>query len=260
MSNIHVAAEGDLLTIRVDMPGVAKDLSRQIAEWQDAAERNRLQWEQSEWYLGEAKASITRLEEELEALRQVCAQLDTNHRKTTEQLHEITRERDEAQEALSEHTARLEAELSQALADAVEARRVIAERQHELAVERSRCITLETELLELRAHGERRRAARRFRPDLTMEVQGPDGAVLFQGSPRNVSARGVGFASDRLIDEDSGGLWITLRQPGTRPIEALGRVAWQAPDAMSGIVGGCELLDMSPGCREIFERVLATTP
>ena len=260
MNNIHVAAEGELLTIRVDLPGVAKDLSRQIAEWQETAERNRQQWEQSEWYLGEARASIARLEEELEAIRQVCAQLDTNHRKTTARLEETARERDEAREALSEHTGRLEAQLSRTVADAVEARRVIAERQNELAVERSRCIALETELVALRAHGERRRTSRRFRPDLTMEVQGPDGAVLFQGSPRNVSSRGVGFASDRPIDDDSGGLWITLRQPGTRPIEALGRVAWQAPDTMSGSVGGCELLDMSPGCREIFDRVLAAEP
>ncbi len=76
----------------------------------------------------------------------------------------------------------------------------------------------------------------------------------------NMSARGFGFASEHPFNDGPESLWVTFRQPGlARPIEALGRVAWQGPEATVGNVWGCELLDMSPGCREIFERVLANT-
>jgi len=44
-----VSTDGDLLTIRVDLPAVAKALSNQAEEWQQTAERTRTQWEQSEW-------------------------------------------------------------------------------------------------------------------------------------------------------------------------------------------------------------------
>src|SRR2546428_739325 len=156
MTNVHVAADGDLLTIRVDLPTLAKDLSHQVEEWKQTAERTQTQWEQSEWYLGEAKASVARLEEELHALREADDQLEAGHREVTAQLHEAERERDVAQEGLLQGTEFLGAQLA-------------------------------------------------------------------------------------------------------RPIEALGRVAWQGPEATVGNVWGCELLDMSPGCREIFERVLAST-
>ncbi len=86
------------------------------------------------------------------------------------------------------------------------------------------------------------------------------GEVLFQGLPRNIPSRGVGFASEHPFNDGSGSLWVTFHQPGVaRPIEALRRVAWQGPEAPVGNVWGCELLDMSPGCREIFERALANT-
>ena len=61
MTNVNVAAEGDLLTIKVDLTAVAKDLSHQVEECKQTAERTRTQWEQSECYLWEAKASIARI-------------------------------------------------------------------------------------------------------------------------------------------------------------------------------------------------------
>ena len=51
MTNVQVATDGDLLTIRVDLIAVAKTLSHQIEEWKQTTERTRTQWEQSEWYL-----------------------------------------------------------------------------------------------------------------------------------------------------------------------------------------------------------------
>jgi len=152
----------------------------------------------------------------------------------------------------------LEAQLAQAHGDAEETLQVAEDCQHQLSVERDQRMPLATELGALRIHGERRRALRTFRPDVTVEVQSADGAVLFQGLPRNLSARGVGFTSEHPFNDGSGSLWVTFLQPGVvRPIEALGRVAWRGPEATVGNVWGCELLDMSPGCREIFERVLA---
>lgn len=219
MTNVRVATEGDLLTIGVDLSAVAKELSHRAEEWQQTAERTRAQYEQSEWYLGEAKASIARLEEDLQALREAYDRLEAGHREET--------------------------------------RRVAEDCQQQLSFERAQRAALEAELAALRIHGERRRELRAFRPDMTVEVQSPAGAVLFEGRPRNISARGVGFASEEPFNDGSGSLWVTFRQPGVaRPIEALGRLAWRGPEAT---VWGCELLDMSPGCREIFERVLADT-
>jgi len=261
MTNVHVATDGDLLTVRVDLPALARDLSHQVEEWKQTAERTQTQWEQSEWYLGEAKASVARLEEELQALREADDRLEAGHREVTARLHEAERERDVAQEGLLQGTEYLGAQLALAQGDVEEARRVADDRQHELSVERAQRAAVEAELAALRTHGERRRALRTLRPDVTVEVQSPDGTILFQGLPRNMSARGVGFASEHPFNEGRPeSLWVTFRQPGlARPIEALGRVAWQGPEATVGNVWGCELLDMSPGCREIFERVLANT-
>jgi len=260
MTNVNVAAEGDLLTIKVDLTAVAKDLSHQVEEWQQTAERTRTQCEQSEWYLGEAKASSARLKEELQALREAYGQLEAGHREVTAWLHEAERERDEAHERLRQRTEHLEAQLAQAQGDAAETWRVAEDCQHQLSVERVQRTALEAELAALRTHGERRRALRTCRPDVTVEVQSPAGEVLFQGLPRNISSRGVGFASEQPFNDGSPTLWVTFHQPGVaRPIEALGRVAWQGPEAPVGNVWGCELLDMSPGCREIFERALANT-
>jgi hypothetical protein len=258
MTNLHVATDGDLLTIRVDLTALAKDLSHQVEEWKQTAERTQTQWDQSEWYLGEAKASVARLEEELQALRAAYGQLEAGHREVTARLQEAERECDVAQEALLQGTEFLGAQLAQAQGDVEEARRVAEDRQRELGGERAQRTALEAELAALRTHGERRRALRTLRQGVTVEVQSADGTVLFQGPPRNISARGVGFASEHPFNDGPESLWVTFRQPGVaRPIEALGRVAWQRPEVTVGNVWGCELLDMSPGCREIFERVLA---
>jgi len=260
MTNVHVATNGDLLTIRVDLTALAKDLSHQVEEWKQTAERTQAQWEQSEWYLGEAKASVARLEEELQAFREAYGQLEAGHREVTAQLHEAERERDVAHEGLLKGTEYMGSQLAQAQGDVEEARRVAEDRQLELSVERAQRTALEAELAAVRTYGERRRALRTLHPDVTVEVQSSDGTVLFQGLPRNISARGVGFASGQPFNDGPESVWVTFSQPGlARPIEALGRVAWQGPEATVGNVWGCELLDMSPGCREIFERVLANT-
>ena len=215
MTNVHVATDGDLLTVRVDLPALAKDLSHQVEEWKQTAERTQTQWEQSEWYLGEAKASVARLEEELQVLRKADDQLEAGHREVTARLHEAERERDVAHEGLLQGTEYLGAQLAQAQGDMEEARRVAEDRRHELSVERAQRTALEAELGALRTHGERRRALRTLRPDVTVEVQSPDGTVLFQGLPRRleIEAATVEQAIDRL-DEQWPGLRDRLCEPG----------------------------------------------
>src|SRR5713226_5364415 len=63
MTNVRALTEGDALTITVDMADEVKEL-------QERAERVRVQWEENEWYLGEARATVGRLDEQLDALRE----------------------------------------------------------------------------------------------------------------------------------------------------------------------------------------------
>ena len=259
MTNVHVSTDGDLLTIRVDLPAVAKALSNQAEEWQRTAERTQTEWQQSEWYLGEAKASIVRLEEELQALKGAYGQLEGSHREMTARFQETERERDAALEETLRLTEHLEAQLTQVQGNAEEARRAAESYQQQLVVERAQHTALEAELGALRTHGERRRVLRTFRPDMTVQIQSPTGEVLFEGLPRNISSRGFRFVSEHSCADGSDTLWVTFHKPGiARPIEALGRLVWHGPEAAEGNMWGCELLDMSPGCRKIFERVLAT--
>lgn len=259
MTNVQVSTDGDLLTIRVDLPAVAKALSNQAEEWQQTAERTRTQWEQSEWYLGEARAYIARLEEELTTLRAAHEQSEVSHREMTVRLHDAERERDAAHEQARRLTECLEEQLAQVQGHAEEARQDAENHQRQLTVERAQRVALEVELAALRTHGERRRVPRTFRPDVTAQIQSSTGEILFDGLPRNISSKGVRFSSERASADGSDTVWVTFHKPGvSRPIEALGRMVWHEPEATAGNVWGYELVDMSPGCRKIFERVLAT--
>jgi hypothetical protein len=91
-----------------------------------------------------------------------------------------------------------------------------------------------------------------------VEIQRPDGAVLFQGPLRDISRTGMGFACDQLGNGAPELLWVTLHPNGLeRPIEAIARLAWlRQEDGNGSYAGGCELLDVSPGSRGAFEEVL----
>ncbi len=248
MTNVHVATDGDLLTIRVDLPAVAKALSNQAEEWRQTAERTRTQWEQSEWYLGEARETVGRLEEELQTLREAHERLEASHRESTAHLQETERERDTAREETLRLTEHLQAQ-----------RQEVDDCQQQLTGVRAQRTALEAELAALRIHGERRRVSRTFRPDVTAQIQSSTGEILFEGLPRNISAKGFRFASEHACADGSATVWVTFHNPGeARPIEALGRMVWHEPEATVGTLWGCELVDMSPGCRKLFERVLAT--
>ena len=259
MTNVHVSTDGDLLTIRVDLPAMAKALSNQAEEWQQTAERTRTQWEQSEWYLGESRASVARLEEELRALREAHEQLQASHREVTARFQETERAGASSHEEARQLTEHLETQLAQVQGHAEEARQDAENYRRQLAVELAQRAALEAELTALRTHGERRRVPRTSRPDVTAHIQSSTGEILFEGLPRNISSKGFRFSSEHPCADGSDTVWVTFHKPGiARPIEALGRMVWHEQEATAGNVWGYELVDMSPGCRKIFERVLAT--
>ncbi len=254
MKRFDVVTEGDLLTIRMDVAEVVKDLRAQITHWCGAAEATRRQWEESEWYLGEARTALDSLQ--------------AGHGALQEQLRELTvgweaalRERDEANWFLGEAQAaaeRLQEQLGHEQRQLGELRRVLAETEQRLDDQSAHRLALEVELKAVRAHGERRGAVRSHAPTMTAEVHSPDGALLYRGLPRNVSRTGFAFALEQPLPEVRDPVRITFRVPGVeQPIEAIGRLAWhgQVPAAPQ-YLGGCELLDMAAECIEPFERVL----
>ncbi len=233
MTSVQVGADGELLTIRVDLAETARDLARRLEECQQTAEQARQRWEESEWFLGEARVLIAELETRLQAKTEAYAQLDASKQDIAAQL-----------EASQQDMA---ARLEDAERQRDEATRLLEESQR-----------AHQELVAMGAVGERRRAARARRGDITVELQRPDGTVLFHGPVRDLSRTGMGFACDQSVDGAPELLWVTLHPDGLeRPIEAIARLAWlRQEDGNGSYAGGCELLDVSPGSRGVFEEVL----
>jgi hypothetical protein len=102
MTSIHVGVEGDQLAIRVDMAEVARELGRRLEECEQASERARQRWEESEWYLGEARATIAHLETQVQAEAEAYAGLEAIHQVTSTRLVEAELQRDEAMRQLDE--------------------------------------------------------------------------------------------------------------------------------------------------------------
>jgi len=261
MKNVRAVTEPDVLTIKVDMSDAVK-------EFEEKAEQLRSQWEESEWSLGEARASESRLERQLDEVREAYSQLEASHRDVTAQLRDEVRQRDEANwylgelrvihEALRQETRELIKQLGQTRKDVEVMRRVAEARQGDVDVERARRRAVEASLHAIQRHGERRAAVRRHLPDLVAEVRGPDGLLLFHGCPPNVSLTGLAFATGQSVDAAPDFVEITLHIPAIgQPIEGVGRLVWR--EAMEGShQWGCELLDLLPDSRKGLEDVLAS--
>ena len=264
MMNVCAVTEADVLTIKVQMSDVMKELNQLVDHWKERAERFHAQWEENEWYLGEARTTLGRLEGQLNELREAYTQLETS---LTLQLQEQARQRDEANwylgelrvvhEALRQQTRELIEQLTQAKDDVEVMRRVAEGRQEDVELERGRRKAAETDLYAVRRHGERRGAVRKQRPDMVAEVRGPDGLLLFHGCLPNVSVTGLAFATDQPVDEVPDFVEVTLHVPGiARPIEGVGRLVWR--ETIEGAnQWGCELLDLLPDNRKSLEDVLA---
>jgi hypothetical protein len=249
MTSVQVGAEGDVLTIKVDMAEVATELSHQLALCQQATDQARHRWEESEWFLGEARATIASLEAQLQAGAEAQAQLEAAHQELEARLQETEAQRDEATRSLDE--------LRKSHEELVQQTRQLTDQLAEACAKIDAIARVEGELA-MRAIGERRRSARARRTDITVEIQRPDGAVLFQGPLRDLSRTGMGFACDQLGNGAPELLWVTLHPNGLeKPIEAIARLAWlRQEDGNGTYAGGCELLDVSPGSRGAFEEVL----
>lgn len=264
MSDTHVAVEGDLVTVTIDL---TKEIGPQVQHLREAADAARQQWEESEWYLGEARTALARTEAELAEVGQVYHQLQERNHALTVELEEVGRQRDEANWYLSETRAgqdelRAQVEaLSHQLVqtqDALDALlRVDQEADERVLRERARCQALERELAAVRAHGERRHTSRLYRSDIRVELQDPDGTLIFDGAPRNVSSTGVGIASAQPMGDLPDLVQVRLHfSTLDRPIEAIGRPAWQVQNGNHLV--GCQLLDVPSGCLDTLERTLTT--
>ncbi len=248
MTNVPVVTEADVLTIKIDMADMAKELSGLVEHWQQRAERLRAQWEESEWYLGETRATVGRLEAQLNALREACSRLEDE---VAAQLREQVRQRDEANwylgelrvtdEALRQQNQQLTEQLAHAKDD--------VEGVHRTA--------LEADVDAVQRQGERRGSVRMHRPDIVAEVRASEGLLLFHGCPPNISVTGLAFATGQSVDDASDFVEITLHVPEIgRPIEALGRLVWR--ETMEGThQWGCELLDLLADSRKSLKDVLA---
>jgi hypothetical protein len=259
MDVAQLVIQDDALTIAIDLAKVPE-----LRRWQDAAERAHKQWEESEWFLGEARASLGRAETELRAVSEAYHELQGAHETAAAQRAQAERARDEANWFLSEsRTAQdgLRERLRQLTDELVRAQDTIdavlrSAQAHEqlLDAERARRRAVESELDAVRAHGERRRGARRHRPDVDVEVQAPDGSLLFRGPAREVSGSGLSFATDHALEAPDL-VQVRLRFAGSeRAIDAVGRLAWQSRNGRRLV--GCQLLDMPTGCLDTLERTL----
>lgn len=261
MENVQLMVEGNIVTIRAD---VARELEQQAGQWQEAAELARKQWEESQWYLGEAQASVKRLEEQVQGLQEAYAQLEERHRDVTARLQEAERERDEADVSLRELQAAHEGllqQLAEAQGHVEEMRRVVEDHQQRFYVERAKRQEIEAEFLAVRTLWDRRRASRVARPGVAVELESPEGAVLFRGLARNVSCLGLGLASEDALDDLPDSLRVRFYLPGVEhPIDAGGRLVWRHQEArIPRYFGGCELQDLPADWPETFQRFLAQT-
>ena len=266
MENVQMMVEGEILTIRVDL---AKELERQAGQWREAADLARKQWEESQWYLGEAQTAVGRLEEQLQGLQEAYGQLEARHQDVQASLEEAQRERDEAnvsfrelqaaQAGLFQQVQHLTGQLAEAQGHLEEMRRVAEDHQQRFYVERAERQEIEAEFLAVRTLWDRRRASRVSRPRVAVELEGPQGAVLFRGLARNVSRLGLGLASEESLDTLPDLLRVKLYLPAIeQPIEAGGRLVWRGRyGTIPPYLAGCELRDLPADWSETFERIFA---
>jgi uncharacterized coiled-coil DUF342 family protein len=225
------------------LDGRAQELTSQLADatamaaqLHEAADASRKQWEESQWYLGEARASAQHVEEQLRSLHEQHQQLQERSRALAQQVEQLARQRDEANWYLAEERSRRQA--LPAEAPEPEAMPPVADA------------------------AERRRAPRRFYPDITVEILQPDGSRIFEGIPHNISRTGLGFESDELyFDQTADRVHVRLYLPESpAPVEASARLVWQhRPEQVNGAryQTGCELLDLPVEGRSLFEAILA---
>jgi hypothetical protein len=228
-----------------------------LAQWQaqaeqaqQAAEQMRRQWEESQWYLGEARAYAQHLEAQLGPVRDTCSRLEEAHRDTCAQLQEAQAHRDEANWYLEEiRTER--AELTQRLTDLQDQ---LAQAQQETALTRR-------ELEALRRFGERRQTPRVTLPEVRVRITTDEDAELFCGSAENLSLGGFGIAPAPRADWPER-IYCHLTSPREeRPLTLTGRVIWQAPEPDGSTMRAGGAFERLPDdARERLQQLLRAAP
>ena len=258
----------DVLAASVDVTDVLRRLEALAEHWQHTAERFRVQWQESEWYLGETRATLVETQEQLASVRETYGWLETTYREVMPQLEEAAQQRDEAnrdlrqlrdaQDALLREHLEMTAELAGARHDLEAMRRFADTLREKLDTEYARREALVRELEAVRLRAERRNTTRIHHPDLIAEVHAADGQLLFQGCPSNISLTGLALTVDEPIAESHDFVKVTIYGPAVgRPIEAIGRLVWRHT-AESSCQSGCELIEMSPEGRKTLEEALTT--
>src|SRR5262245_63168530 len=93
----------DVLAATVDVADVLRRLEALAEHWQHTAERFRVQWQESEWYLGETRATLVETQEQLASVRETYGWLETAYREVMPQLEEETRQSEEAERDLRQN-------------------------------------------------------------------------------------------------------------------------------------------------------------
>ncbi len=250
-----------------DLQRQATQWRAEAEEWQATAKLNHKKWEESQWYLGESRAFAEHLESQLQPMKDSYAQTERRLRELNEQLQDAAKVREEAkwyQGESQQANAQLQEQLQAAERQLAELQerlqqldRQFHDSQRSLASERMAREQLEERLAILQANGERRKTSRRFLPDATVEVETPDGTLIYQGTPRDVSGQGVGIGCEKEVPlPESANVRLSL-QDGTHIIESTGRLVWnrESPDAGEQW-SGYEFVDLPMEIRRAIEQLL----
>jgi hypothetical protein len=207
------ALEARLEELTQDVRKYEADLQR----WEAETESLRKEWEESQWYLGEARQRNHYMDGQLQSLQDL-----------TRRVEEIELERDQALELLAAERAK-----ETPFAGRVE------ELERELEAAKARSLVLETSLARLqedlstyRTLGDRRQTGRVLIPEGTVEITNGNshkGAAMLY----DVSESGVGLETEGALPGKAP-VRLRVRVPGRKPFEASGRIVWQRPQGSNG--------------------------
>lgn len=224
--------------LELELEQAGQELRRQEADlqrWEQEAASLRKQWEESQWYLGESHARVRHLESQLSDLQGA-----------TQRAEAAERAKNEAQWYLGEaHTKR--EQLEQELAGLRERVEQTVSQEHAL---RETLAALKQELEALRAYGERRAQIRVRVDEARVELFNGSDDPVFSGSPRDLSASGIGLDTDQELPTLPS-FRIRLHVPSQEPIEFSAQQVWQrsSTDTTERYHSGYQWLELSDSAR-----------
>jgi len=181
--------------------------------WQQELREVQKRWDESQWFLGEARTRLRFLEEQLGQFQSLAHDVEA-----------LQQARDEAHRTLGAVRAERDA-LSAQLKALREEFEAVSTRERAL---REQADELTEELDVLRQYGERRQADRAHVNEARLEVLDDQQAVLFSGTPRDLSASGFGVETERSLPVREA-VRVRLLLPGRQPIATTAKLVWQQP-------------------------------